>query len=180
MPSSILPTISPDTIPTIVPRRYWKCAFYTFCTCGALMFLSLLYGVSWDDVRAAHNWSTFAQSPHGPPALDLASSPNYPPDYAEWHKIEEALPQHNRNLSFPEGKEGRYVYFSEHVKSASPLILISTLPSECWWLTILCCNSGGVGERTPGTFLPGLISVPRPEIVRDCLLDPISILGQRF
>ncbi|KAF9647022.1 hypothetical protein BDM02DRAFT_3180749 [Thelephora ganbajun] len=49
---------------------------------------------------------------------DLASSPDYPPNYAEWHKFEVALPQHNQSLPFPEGKEGRYVYFSEHVKTA--------------------------------------------------------------
>ena len=133
MSSSILPTISPEAIQVIVPRRYWKSALYLLCVFGALATLSLFYTSRWDDVRLTRDWSPFPQSPQphnaGTPVADLTGLPDYPPDYAEWHKIEEALPQHNQNLSFPEGKEGRYVYFSEHVKSAPILILNPTLPS---------------------------------------------------
>jgi hypothetical protein len=120
MSSSILPTVSPDAIRTIlVPRRFWRPALYFLCVFGTFTTLSLSYGVDWDDVQAVRNWSPFTQKPpHNTPAVNLSGSPDYPPDYAEWHKTEEALPQHNQNLSFPEGKEGRYVYFSEHVKSA--------------------------------------------------------------
>ena len=133
MSSSILPTISPDVVQVIVPRRYWKFALYLLCVFGVLTIISLFYGVGLDAVRLTRDWSPFAQSPQphntSTSAVDLTSSPDYPPDYAGWHKIEEALPQHNQNLSFPEGKEGRYVYFSEHVKSASILILSIALPS---------------------------------------------------
>ena len=131
MSSSILPTVSPDAIRTIlVPKRYWKFILYFLCVLGILTTLSLFYDLGWDDVQTVRNWSPFKQ---GPPydvntsAANLTGSPDYPPDYAEWHKLEKALPQHNQNLSFPEGKEGRYVYFSEHVKSASIRILISVL-----------------------------------------------------
>ena len=120
--SSVLPVTSSDPVWTIlVPRRYWKIVLYSACVFGILTTLSLFHGVGWDDVQAAHGWLPFTQKPlhDGVPGMSLDSSPNYPPDYAEWHKLEEALPQHNQNLSFPEGKEGRYVYFSEHVKSAS-------------------------------------------------------------
>ena len=131
MSSSILPTVSPDAVRTIlIPRRYWKFALYLLCVSGILTTLSFFYGVGWDDVQAFRNWAPFTQgSPHdeNTSAVNLTGSPDYPPDYAEWHKLEEALPQHNQNLSFPEGKEGRYVYFSEHVKSAFIHILISTL-----------------------------------------------------
>ena len=127
--SSILSTASPDPIRTIlVPRRYWKFILYFFCVFGVLTTLSHFYGLSWDDVQAARDWSPFAQKPPSTPGASLASLPDYPPDYAEWHKLEEALPQHNQSLSFPEGRGGRYVYFSEHVKSASIRIPISILP----------------------------------------------------
>lgn len=123
MSSSILPTISPDAIRTGIPRRYWKFVLYFLCVFGPLTTLSLFYGVGWEDVQVARNWAPFTHEPQphngNTPASNLTNSPDYPPDYAEWHKIEEALPQHNRDLPFPEGKEGRYVYFSEHVKSAS-------------------------------------------------------------
>ena len=118
MSPSILPAIPPDSIQTIVPRRYWKTALYSLCLFGVFTTLAFFYGVGWDDAQIAGNWSPFAQRPsHN--NNTLTSSPDYPPDYAEWHKIEEALPQHNQSLPFPEGKDGRYVYFSEHVKSAS-------------------------------------------------------------
>lgn len=132
MSSSILPTVSPDTVRTIlVPRRYWKFVLYFLCVFGLLTTLSLFHDVGWDDVRAVRNWSPFTQRPPhnytNTSAVNLTGSPDYPPDYAEWHKLEEALPQHNQNLSFPEGKEGRYVYFSEHVKSAFTRNLSSIL-----------------------------------------------------
>jgi len=123
MSHSILPVISPDTIQTIVPRRYWKPALYFLCVFAAFTTFSFSYGVGWDGAQLARNWSPFVQKPpHN--NNTLASSPDYPPDYAEWHKIEEALPQHNQSLSFPEGKEGRYVYFSGHVMSTPTHILI--------------------------------------------------------
>jgi len=130
MSSSILPTVSPDTVRTIlVPRRYLKSALYFLCVFGILATLSLFYDLGWDDVQTVRNWTPFTKGQHdvNTSVANLTGSPDYPPDYAEWHKLEEALPQHNQNLSFPEGKEGRYVYFSEHVKSASIRILISTL-----------------------------------------------------
>lgn len=129
MRPSILPTSSTDTIQTIVPRRYLKVAIYLLCASGVLTTISFFSGVAWDDVQAARNWSPFPQRPpqnHKPPAASLADFPDYPPDYAEWHEIEEALPQHNVNLTFPEGKEGRYVYFSEHVRSTFILIQFPT------------------------------------------------------
>ena len=131
MPSSILYTFSPDTIPTTVPKRYGKLSLHFLGVFSFLTTLSFLYGVGWDNTQATRSWSPFAQTPDdgNPSAVNLTSSPGYPPNYTEWHEIEEALPQHNQNLSFPEGKEGRYVYFSEHVKSTPFLVLIFVPPS---------------------------------------------------
>ncbi|KAH0586012.1 hypothetical protein H2248_007289 [Termitomyces sp. 'cryptogamus'] len=38
-----------------------------------------------------------------------------PPTYTELRKLEEALPQHDLRLPFPEGKDGRYVKFSNQI-----------------------------------------------------------------
>jgi hypothetical protein len=164
MRSSILPTNSSDPIQTIVPRRYLRVAVCLLCILGALTSFS---GVS---VEVARSWSPFTQQPrpnNKSPPVSLADSPDYPPDYAEWHEIEEALPQHNINLTFPEGRGGRYVYFSEHVKSTFYPILGLRSFSKTRHLTILPLNSRGVGERSPGAFLPGPAGLPGEKIVRD-------------
>lgn len=120
MSCSALPTVSPDAVQKIVPKRYWKFALYLLSILfGILAARSLFSSLDWDD--DIRNWPPFAQRPQ---PQNLSDSPDYPPNYAEWHKIEEALPQHNQSLPFPEGKEGRYVYFSEHVKSTPTLLPI--------------------------------------------------------
>ena len=105
-----------------------KAAIYLLCLFGLLTTISFFSGVAWDDVESTRSWSPFARPPpeDKPPTGSLIDFPNYPPDYAQWHEIEEALPQHNENLTFPEGREGRYVYFSEHVKSGFTFVPIST------------------------------------------------------
>ena len=111
-------TNSPDPVQAFIPRRYLKAVIYLLCVFGILTTLSFFSGLAWDDAR---NWSPFRQEPPQKPKTppsSLDELPNYPPNYTEWHEIEEALPQHDASLMFPEGKEGRYVYFSEHVKSA--------------------------------------------------------------
>lgn len=139
MSSPVLPTVSPDVLQKIVPKRYRKFALYLLCVLGVLAVLSLLSSLDWDGVHAVRDWSTFPQrpkpqrpqpqrpQPQKPQPQNLSNSPDYPPDYAEWHENEEALPQHNQSLPLPEGREGRYVYFSEHVKSTPVLTPIPSL-----------------------------------------------------
>lgn len=38
-----------------------------------------------------------------------------PPRFYEWHDREKLLPQHNPNLPYPQGREGRYVRFTNQV-----------------------------------------------------------------
>ena len=73
------------------------------------------------------------------------------------------------NLTFPEGKEGRYVYFAERVTIAF-ILNPNSLARICKTrhMTDLCFNSGGMRECNPGTFFPGTVGIPRAEIVRDC------------
>ena len=130
----MLHTSPPDQTQTVIPRRYLKAAILTLFVFGILATISIFSGVSWNDRR---NWPPFVR-PHNPkpptgyagwheiddplPPSSLADFPNCPPNYTKWHEIENALPQHDENLKFPEGKEGRYVYFSGHMKGASILL----------------------------------------------------------
>jgi hypothetical protein len=38
-----------------------------------------------------------------------------PPRFYEWHDREKLLPQHNPNLPYPQGREGRYIRFTNQV-----------------------------------------------------------------
>jgi hypothetical protein len=42
----------------------------------------------------------------------------YPPRFYEWHDREKQLPQHDLDLPYPQGREGRYIRFSNHVWGA--------------------------------------------------------------
>jgi hypothetical protein len=42
----------------------------------------------------------------------------YPPRFYEWHVQEKQLPQHDPDLPYPQGREGRYIRFSNHVWGA--------------------------------------------------------------
>jgi hypothetical protein len=44
----------------------------------------------------------------------------YPPRFCEWHDQEKRLPQHDLDLPYPQGREGRYLRFSNHVWGAFP------------------------------------------------------------
>lgn len=44
----------------------------------------------------------------------------YPPRFLEWHDREKQLPQLDPNLPYPQGREGRYIRFSNHVWGAFP------------------------------------------------------------
>jgi hypothetical protein len=38
-----------------------------------------------------------------------------PPRFYEWHDREKSLPQHDPNLPYPQGREGRYIRFTNQV-----------------------------------------------------------------
>ena len=38
-----------------------------------------------------------------------------PPRFYEWHEREKRLPQHDPNLPYPQGRQGRYIRFSNQV-----------------------------------------------------------------
>ena len=44
-----------------------------------------------------------------------------PPRFYEWHEREKRLPQHDLELPYPQGREGRYIRFSNQVFGALSL-----------------------------------------------------------
>ena len=46
-----------------------------------------------------------------------------PPRFYEWHDREKSLPQHDLNLPYPQGREGRYIRFTNQVCCASSFVL---------------------------------------------------------
>lgn len=50
---------------------------------------------------------------------DLAENHIFPPLYGQYHEQEMLLPQHNPDLPYPEGREGKYIWFPNHVHGAS-------------------------------------------------------------
>jgi hypothetical protein len=50
---------------------------------------------------------------------------SHPPRFYEWHEREKRLPQHNPDLSFPQGREGRYIRFSNQLFGACSQLLTS-------------------------------------------------------
>lgn len=43
---------------------------------------------------------------------------NNPPRFYEWHDREKLLPQHNVDLPYPQGREGRYIRFANQLCGA--------------------------------------------------------------
>jgi len=50
------------------------------------------------------------------PVLQAQCDPDPPSNWDKLYKWEDGLPQHDVNLPFPEGKEGRYVYFHNQIQ----------------------------------------------------------------
>ena len=67
-----------------------------------------------------------------------------PPNYREWHLRELALPQNDPDLPYPQGRDGVYVRFSNHVTSECPPRLFFSLrpgPNVCaqsWGGATMC------------------------------------------
>lgn len=69
------------------------------------MIAFILFGLMWYFEWGGESETT--QVSHG--------SPRLPPLYEEFSAYELALPQHNPNLPFPEGRNGKYLWAANHV-----------------------------------------------------------------
>lgn len=61
------------------------------------------------------HWSTKPLSSYLP-VPQAQCDPDPPSNWDKLYKWEDELPQHDVNLPFPEGKEGRYVYFHNQIQ----------------------------------------------------------------
>ena len=82
-----------------------------------VIFVSQHYLLSSFDILPGTSLSTSERLAPAPPKLSVEVCDQDPP--ANWDKLykwEDNLPQHNVDLPFPEGKEGRYVYFANQIQ----------------------------------------------------------------
>lgn len=124
---SLLPTHSdglekPLTIPNyfriISSRRIAR-----FSALVLLTFASFTFVISHTrDFRAQHT-SLWPQQPSGYPAYPISrnvppqtseDAGTLPPLYQEYVAYEDALPQHDDSLPFPEGSNAKFVFFANH------------------------------------------------------------------
>lgn len=54
--------------------------------------------------------------------LPFLTTTRLPPLYPEYRLRELALPQHNPDLPLPEGRHGKYIWISEHVRGSFKLL----------------------------------------------------------
>jgi hypothetical protein len=124
-----------------VPRRYSKLVFYVLLTGGLLTGLTLWTRASGEfavvDIQPAKGDT----AGHAEPEQKWEIPENAPPDYAGYRLNETKFPQHNPDLPFPEGRTGKYVYFSGHITGAPTGRFIES------GLTELRSQSRGGGTR---------------------------------
>ena len=61
------------------------------------------------------HWSSRLRPPFSK-SFQAEPDPDPPSNWDKLYKWEDELPQHDVNLPFPEGKEGRYVYFRNQIQ----------------------------------------------------------------
>jgi hypothetical protein len=93
--------------------------FLGLVSLGALAALTLLLNLHYPSSYISNDLF-FLQD------LPIALKPEvdwYPPRFYEWHDKEKQLPQHDPDLPYPQGREGRYVRFSNQVWGALSTVL---------------------------------------------------------
>ncbi|KAI0245903.1 hypothetical protein BJV78DRAFT_1136456 [Lactifluus subvellereus] len=88
-----------------IPRRF-RSPFFALVVLGAIALLFRLdysYNSSQDDLLV------FLKD------LPKPEGGRRPPRFYEWHDREKQLPQHDPDLPYPQGREGRYIRFSNQV-----------------------------------------------------------------
>ena len=109
---------SPFRVPSIstIPRRARSSFLFFIVVAIPLLYL---HSILFSSGSVPDDLLPFLQDL--PPS---EGGPN-PPRFYEWHEREKRLPQHNPNLSYPQGREGRYIRFSNQIFGACSLLLTS-------------------------------------------------------
>lgn len=103
----ILPPYDPDTRKTSLrstrlPKRFSRLLLLTIVSLALLGLYSLLEFDDGDLIPANLPWRD-----------------RLPPLYPQYRLRELELPQHNLDLPYPEGRNGKYLWISEHVRGMS-------------------------------------------------------------
>jgi hypothetical protein len=90
------------------PRRF-RGPFFGLIALGAIL---VLFRLSDLHVSISNDWLVLFQDLLKPDGGWL------PPRFFDWHELEKQLPQLDLDLPYPQGREGRYIRFSNHVWGA--------------------------------------------------------------
>ena len=99
----------------IVPRRL-RAPFFVLLIFATLAFLFHLDYFSYSDPNDLLVYLQGLPKPEGG---------TNPPRFYEWHEREKRLPQHDFALPYPQGREGRYIRFSNQLTGALPFVTVS-------------------------------------------------------
>ena len=99
------------------PRRF-RGPFFGLIALGAIL---VLFRLSDFHVSIPDDWLVRFQ--------DLLKPEGgwYPPRFLEWHEQEKQLAQLDPDLPYPQGREGRYIRFSNHVWGALAQLVVTRL-----------------------------------------------------
>ena len=114
-----------------IPRRYRKLVIYALFIGGCLAVLMLWAFVAENSAVVASTQEKVPEHGTDDPAPKWEIPENPPPDYADYRLNETKYPQHNPDLPFPEGRTGKYVYFSEHMRGT---------PTQLFALRAVCLS----------------------------------------
>ncbi len=100
----------------VLPRRLR--ASFSFLVLVIIATVALLYRQSYAPPPIPYPDDILAYL-QGLPEPEGGSNGRDPPRFYEWHDREKRLPQHDPALPFPQGREGRYIYFANQACCAS-------------------------------------------------------------
>ena len=96
---------------SLIPRRF-RTSFFVLVVLGAI---SLLFYLTRFSISSHDDLLVFLKD------LPKPEGGRLPPRFYEWHDREKQLPQHDPDLPYPQGREGRYIRFSNQVWGTFPL-----------------------------------------------------------
>ena len=111
---------SPFRPRSLLPRRL-RCHFFGLLFLATVAFIFRYNHSSTSSVNDPDDLLSYLR---GLPEPEGGSNP---PRFYEWHDREKRLPQHDVNLPYPQGREGRYIRFSNQVWGALSFFFIPRL-----------------------------------------------------
>ncbi|KAA1478230.1 hypothetical protein DENSPDRAFT_809563 [Dentipellis sp. KUC8613] len=144
--------------PTTLPRRHLRVLSFLFV---CISFLGLFLFIYRQETP---------QAPHIAVPLPLAtpSESPLPPMFGEWYERERQFPQHNPDLPYPQGREGRYLYMANHLWGLgwgnamqeailnAHLAYVANVSYVFHNYTWDCCSTDGYSEYS-GKLIPAYI-----------------------